>query len=754
MKKLRRIRWLIGIPALVVFLMVIIVLHEPQKEGISRAMAAKSVALAVCSPDELDRLRQEAGASFFPSESLEQWYVPYLDFLYDEGYLSTEKTPAVEKIAEGMLTYGEAKQIAEAIDPSLARLIRENEKNRDKAYPEESWWTFYDSLLEQTDPDNQVHQEEIIVYGTVDTVPGTLPWHVHTNLGQLRFAGLSLDSYMDHHISVLVRDHEIIRLLENMGTEMTWRNVWIISGGQDGLEVFVGDISRQVPFRKKMKEAKELAHELADIQMKDGRITKVSLKKDRITGKVLSVQEDSVEIEGYGQVPLDQECKVLKTYGELERKELSELLIGDDNQEFVVAKGVICAVLTVRAYDAETIRVLLMNQGYSGLYHDRVVLECEGTMTLSQGENETSVPAGETLEFFPGDERLKGGRMIVRPEDGCEIRICSLERTQGQPCYGGRLEILDTSDGLVVVNELYLEDYLKKVVPSEMPSSYEKEALKAQAICARTYAYMQLQTNTYSQYGAHIDDSTNFQVYNNVETDGQTAAAVDETYGKMLLYDGKPISAYYFSTSCGVTTDGTVWGMDPADAPYLQNIVLQPGGRTIDFSDNDEFAAFIKRTNVSAYDSGYPYFRWNVTVDENVLTANIGGVGQVQSLAITERSAGGVALAMQVKGSDGEKTVSGQNAIRAALGDASLKIHRQDGKVTEGWNSLPSAFLTIEPAGTNDQGLRLFKIYGGGYGHGAGMSQNGAQGMAKSGMGCEEILKFFYRDVTVEDGTT
>lgn len=57
---------------------------------------------------------------------------------------------------------------------------------------------------------------------------------------------------------------------------------------------------------------------------------------------------------------------------------------------------------------------------------------------------------------------------------------------RGQPSYAGRLEILDTDDGLVLVNELELEDYLKKVIPSEMPSSYEKEALKAQAVCART----------------------------------------------------------------------------------------------------------------------------------------------------------------------------------------------------------------------------------------------------------------------------
>ena len=67
-----------------------------------------------------------------------------------------------------------------------------------------------------------------------------------------------------------------------------------------------------------------------------------------------------------------------------------------------------------------------------------------------------------------------------------------------------------------------------------MPVSYEKEALKAQAVCARTYAYRQIQGNSYKEYGAHVDDSTRFQVYNNLETSQASDAAVTETYGKVL----------------------------------------------------------------------------------------------------------------------------------------------------------------------------------------------------------------------------
>src|SRR5699024_9658334 len=129
------------------------------------------------------------------------------------------------------------------------------------------------------------------------------------------------------------------------------------------------------------------------------------------------------------------------------------------------------------------------------------------------------------------------------------------ERGYGKPSYCGHLEVTDEEGGLALVNELYVEDYLKRVVPSEMPPSYEKEALKAQAVCARTFAYEQILGNSYSQYGAHVDDSTNFQVYNNAARDSRTDAAVDETYGQILMYEGEPIEALYFSTSCGVTAD-------------------------------------------------------------------------------------------------------------------------------------------------------------------------------------------------------
>ena len=94
MKGHKLIGWVIGVPLVIGVLILIILGHEPERDSISRAMAAKSVALAVLSPQELTDWKQEYGASHFPAESVKEWYVPYMDYLYEQGILSEAMTPA------------------------------------------------------------------------------------------------------------------------------------------------------------------------------------------------------------------------------------------------------------------------------------------------------------------------------------------------------------------------------------------------------------------------------------------------------------------------------------------------------------------------------------------------------------------------------------------------------------------------------------------------------------------------------------
>jgi len=346
------------------------------------------------------------------------------------------------------------------------------------------------------------------------------------------------------------------------------------------------------------------------------------------------------------------------------------------------------------------------------------------------------------LTLTAEDERLKHGRMTIIPEKEEGITIRSLERAQGQPVYSGSLEIKKEEEGLVLINELYLEDYLKKVVPSEMPASYEKEALKTQAVCARTYAYRQIQGNTYGAYGAHVDDSTSFQVYNNTQTNERTDQAVDETYGQLLIFDGEPIDAFYYSTSCGHGADGSVWGNTGENLPYLRSMQIKNGARELTMEDNDTFDAYIRSRNITSYDAEYPMFRWQTEITAEQIAAKAPEAGTIQDLTVSARGLGGIASELTVKGDQDTVRIKGQSAIRTFLGNEENAIRRQDGSKMNA-ASLPSAFISVDKI-TEEDGSIFFRIYGGGYGHGVGMSQNGAQSMAKSGKTYKDILDFFY----------
>ena len=122
------------------------------------------------------------------------------------------------------------------------------------------------------------------------------------------------------------------------------------------------------------------------------------------------------------------------------------------------------------------------------------------------------------------------------------------------PNYRGFMEIKPSrtsSKGIRVINEIYMEDYLKQVVPSEMPQSFGVEALKAQAVAARTYALSDYLKFRYKDEGFHVKDTTESQVYNNQVENKDANEAIESTKGKVMMYDDKPVDAKYFSTSSG-----------------------------------------------------------------------------------------------------------------------------------------------------------------------------------------------------------
>ena len=494
----------------------------------------------------------------------------------------------------------------------------------------------------------------------------------------------------------------------------------------------------------------------------------------------------------------------------------------------------------------ETIRVLIQNSDYQGIFHKEVKFSCDTEWELHYGLD------GELTEKHAGGEELlldensawftECARIVLSPaEDGGKISLLSVNRSQGTPAYRGSMEIRKTGQGFVVINELPVEEYLYGVVPSEMPVSYPMEALKAQAICARTYVYAHLESPGYGEYGAHVDDSTGYQVYNNTAEKEEAIQAVQETKGEVVRLNGELVDTYYYSTSCGFGADERVWNPgEEKKVSYLtaasisetamqqeQNSAEIPGTGYFTAQDmcrGDYFHEFLHNPPETDFERQEPWYRWSITVEsidveslQKVLkerqeaepdrilveksgdktesvgsnagnvgsnagntgsnAGNAGGnvgnvgsnaenagsnaeaagewedIGRITDIRIGKRGDGGIAESLVIKGEKKTVTVLSQYNIRAVLCAGGVTAVRQDGSKVELKMLLPSAFFEIESV-KEGENMIGYKLYGGGYGHGAGMSQNAARHMAEKGYTTADILLFFYRDCKIENVRT
>ena len=371
-------------------------------------------------------------------------------------------------------------------------------------------------------------------------------------------------------------------------------------------------------------------------------------------------------------------------------------------------------------------------------------------------------------------------RVVVTNKETGGIYHESMEEWQERSDYRGTFEFVEEKEGYVVINELPIEEYLYSVVPSEMPASYPLEALKAQAICARTYAYLHILSPGYPQYQAHVDDTTAYQVYHSVAEQPTTNQAVNETCGKILMEPSglAPAQTYYYSTSCGYGADAHVWRTKYADDyPYIVSQSIGSDNTVLQTLTEEEFAAFIQGVRETDYEAKECWYRWSYEVKkldvkhiyevlqkryeanpeliltkkgDDYVSQSIKKFNKIEDIKIIKRGPGGVADELLLITDKKTYKIVTELNIRYVLNDGCTKVNRQDGESIEMNKLLPSAFITLELEKDKNT-ITGYTIFGGGYGHGAGMSQNAARAMAEEGMTAEEILAFFYKDCFVKE---
>lgn len=586
--------------------------------------------------------------------------------------------------------------------------------------------------------------------------------------------------YVGKIVSVYLSNNELILCMGESDAEVTIKNVYVSDISEENgtkimhsyVDLKLHDFTITESFTDKVPENGYLC----DVVLTNSGVVKtIDHSADLIETKVISYGDGLATVEGYEEpLFISPEFNVYKLKGTFRATRSAGTLIGYDKVSLYINDNMIEAALLTEDIHAKNIRVLISNSDYSSYYNGQVSITSDTDFTLSYGDKEEEHKAGERLLFSNGSEELKNGpaKITSKVEDG-KIQITSIERQYGIPSYRGTIELSRDDKGVMIINELPVEQYLYGVVPSEMPTSYNLEALKAQAICARAYAFSQMESDNFAEYGAHLDDSIACQVYNNVPEDERAIFAVDDTYGIVPCYNNSVIEAFFFSTSCGTTSNNSsVWGGN--QEPYLLDTMETGINDFADFSEEERFVEFINsKSTEDFFENEEPFFRWSVEFTKEQLTdtinshlyeriqampeyilaknssgsfekKNINSIGDLQSIQVTKRGDSGIIEEMLITGSSETIMVKGQANARSLLSPSAVTIRKQDGSTLNGWNTLPSAYYYIESSNG-------FTIKGGGFGHGVGLSQNGANDMAKLGYLATDIISHYYIGVELKD---
>lgn len=427
----------------------------------------------------------------------------------------------------------------------------------------------------------------------------------------------------------------------------------------------------------------------------------------------------------------------------------------------------------------DTVKVLLLNRG--AVHYDQIYLACDGKWTVLKNGKKT---VHKKSEIVPAKKlKLKKGKCATaQPADsGSKLYLTDKKGNRVSKGYDGCINVYKDAQGYYIVNEVKIEKYLYSVVASEMPASFGTEALKAQAVCARSYVYRQMAAEDYSDYHAQIDDSTNYQVYNKSEAVEADIQAVEATAGEVMYADDEIVNAYYFSSSFGRTSNMEIWSNDEEDYPYLKIKSLNPSektGKKLDLSNEADFKKYIKQKEPAVFDSSSRYYRWQAKAEPSACVkeikekirlrqeinpdqfvfystakkkarkvSSLKGFGGIKNMYCSKRGKSGAVLVLTIQFEFGKVEVKSEYNIRSIVGCAMEQITYADGTTDTGTRFLPSAYFSI--AFHKKSGR--FVLTGGGNGHGMGMSQYGAAGMAQAGWDYKKILTFFYDGVQVRN---
>ena len=342
-----------------------------------------------------------------------------------------------------------------------------------------------------------------------------------------------------------------------------------------------------------------------------------------------------------------------------------------------------------------------------------------------QGETVHVTVSRNKVKFEAGGNSTEDiSREFNSDEGGC-LAVAADTKTLGKACYPGSILFRNTNGKLDAINSVDVEDYLRGVVPYEIGKldSSRIEALKAQAVAARTYAYKHF--NSRESVGFDVYADTKDQVYKGLESATPlTDAAVKATAGVVMTYGGEFIIAYYHSTCGGITETLATWNR--ADLPYLKSVPdRRPNGKP--WCDESSYTTWERRF---ADKKIVKLFKANASEAKATFSsANGADFKKIKSIKIKDKLKSGRIMTLRVETDKGHFDV---------LTDRTRWLFKKAGTI------LPSSFFTVKKEG------KEWVLTGTGFGHGVGMCQMGVRARAQAGQSYQEILSHYYQGITLE----
>lgn len=717
--------------------------------AITREMAAKTIALAFYSPQELAEGKTEID---FSDISPTNWAYPYISGCVEQGFFVGSEEGTFRP--QDDLTLWEAQALMDRLAPDYDSRIVLTEENQNRAVSYALWVQLLQTALEARG--GSLEQYGISAENAVLLHEGGL-----CDKGQFTAAGLDLSPYQYSRITFLQKEGEIVALLTVEAQSPLISNVYcrqeagklLLETGAGTAEISCGE---------------KIAAGIYDVKLEKGRVAALTAADTLGRCTVKRVNMAEIYLAEEGLLPWSADARIYRAVGEsIQMADPSALICGTDTAEFYVQEGEVCGAVIRENADLENIRVFL-----KGAEQEQVTLSAADGFTLSHRQGEKHFSAGEKAVLTADLPWFDHGIVTASAEG-----IITVAFSDGTSCtYEGTLELERRGENsFSIVNELPLERYLLGVVPHEMPPSFGQTALEAQAITARSYAYNQFYANVYCGYGAHVTDTTASQVYAGYTKNQTAEAAVLATEGQCAVTaEGAVAQTYFYAASCGFGAgNAEVWTMDDGfgrnEKSYLQP---QTYG---DFSvpqTEEEWLAFFQDWTTAGYDAAAPFYRWKVYFSCGQLSeilqktlpsaancrleGNLSDFGRLQQIAVTKRGKGGVVMELMLTFAGGKAVLQTENTIRKAFSPTRLTIgepiylQRKAGEALVGNTMLPSGFFAVKEMRNEEGSLTGIALYGGGNGHGVGMSQYGAKYLAEQGKTAAEIIAYYFPGTSVE----